>query len=52
MNSNKRKLTEQEVEEFRAKWQQPLRTVYTRDDVAAIIAAIDSTLGVAQSLER
>jgi len=40
VNSNKRKLTEQEIEEFRAKWRQPLRTVFTKDDIAAIVAAI------------
>jgi hypothetical protein len=40
MNSNKRKLTEQEVEEFRTKWRQPLRMVFTKDDIAAISATI------------
>ena len=40
MNSNKRKLTEREVEEFREKWQQPLRTVYAKNDIEAIVAAI------------
>ena len=44
MNSNKRKATEQEVEEFNAKWGTVvLRTVYTKDRIAAIMAAIDST---------
>jgi hypothetical protein len=42
MNSNKRKFSEQEDQEFRAKWQQPLRTVFTKEDIAEIIAAIKS----------
>jgi hypothetical protein len=53
MNSNKRLFTEQEVEELNAKWQTVvLRTVYTKDHIAAIMAAIDSTPAGAQSPKR
>jgi hypothetical protein len=43
MNSNKRKATEQEVEEFNAKWQSfVLRTVYTKADLERMVAILDS----------
>lgn len=42
MNSNKREFTEQEVEEFNHKWQQPLRTIFTKEDLAELVAAIES----------
>jgi hypothetical protein len=43
MNSNKRKATEQEVEEWNAKWETVvLRTVYTKADIERMVARLDS----------
>lgn len=43
MNSNTRKATEQEVEEFNAKWGTVvLPTVYTKDDLERMVAILDS----------
>jgi hypothetical protein len=53
MNSNDHKLTESERgEDLCVEWRPILRTVYTKDDIAAMVAVIDSTTAVSQSPER
>jgi hypothetical protein len=43
MNSNKRRATQQEVEEFNAKWQTVvIQTVYTKADIERMVAILDS----------
>lgn len=45
MNSNTQVFSQQEQEQFWALMNRPIRTVYTKDDLAEIVAAIESNNG-------